>query len=61
MELVIWGLLIGIVGMVWFLAAAALMDKEQRTEEQDPPTTDTQHHDSAPTSVSTHSPKRVAA
>ena len=61
MELVIWGLLIGMVGMVWFLAAAALMDKEQQTEEHDPPTTDQQHHDPAPTAVSTHSQKRVAA
>ena len=61
MELVIWGLLIGMVGMVWFLAAAALMERDHRTEEHDPQNTDPQHHDRASTSVSTHDRKRVAA
>jgi hypothetical protein len=61
MELVIWGLLIGMVGMVWFLAAAALMEREHHSEEHDPPKTNPEHHDHAPTSVSTHDRKRVAA
>lgn len=61
MELVIWGLLIGMVGMVWFLAAAALMEREPHSEEHDPQKDDPQQHDHAPTSVSTHSQKRVAA
>jgi hypothetical protein len=61
MELVIWGLLIGMVGMVWFLAAAALMERKPLSEEHDPQEDDPQRHDHAPTSVSTHSQKRVAA
>jgi hypothetical protein len=32
MELVIWGLLIGLVGMVWLLVAASVQDKESRDE-----------------------------
>lgn len=60
MELVIWGLLIGMVGMVWFLAAAALMEREPHSEEHDPPKDDPQQHDHAPTSV-THNQTRVAA
>ena len=61
MELVIWGLLIGMVGMVWFLAAAALMEREPHSEEHDPPKDDPQQHNHAPTSVSTHNQTRVAA
>jgi len=61
MELVIWGLLIGMVGMVWFLAVAALMERECPTQDHDSPKTDPQHQDQAPTSVSTHSRQQVAA
>lgn len=32
MELVIWGLLIGMVGMVWLLVAASVQEKEPRDE-----------------------------
>ena len=39
MELVIWGLLIGMVGMVWLLVAASVQKKESRGEGRDP-----EHH-----------------
>ena len=32
MELVIWGLLIGMVGMVWLLIAASLQEREKNAE-----------------------------
>jgi len=35
MELVIWGLLIGMVGMVWLFVAAAMQEKESRDGEVD--------------------------
>ena len=35
MELVIWGLLIGMVGMVWLLVVASVQDKESRDGERD--------------------------
>lgn len=34
MELVIWGLLIGMVGMVWLLVAASLQEKGSRDDER---------------------------
>ncbi len=61
MELVIWGLLIGMVGMVWFLAAATLIEREHHADEHDPPKADPQDHDQARTSMSTDSRNRVAA
>jgi hypothetical protein len=60
MELVIWGLLVGMVGMVWLFAGAVLMEREHPRKEHDPQKTDPEHDDHA-SSVSIHSHKQMAA
>lgn len=61
MELVIWGLLIGMVGMVWCLAAATLMDKEHRSKEHEASQPDPQHQEHASSSSESRNHQRVAA
>jgi hypothetical protein len=41
MELVIWGLLIGMVGMVWLLVAASVQEREKDARSDD---SDLQQH-----------------
>jgi hypothetical protein len=42
MELVVWGLLIGMVGMVWLLVAASIQDQEN--ESRNGNNKDKEHH-----------------
>ena len=41
MELIVWGLLIGMVGMVWLLVAASLQEGEQDAQSNE---TDLEQH-----------------